>query len=184
MVSNLSLQFYEDYNCNTLTIIDRSIYNSDVTVGCERLLVTLPGFKHPITIEGITKNFNIAFNAQDFKLVNYETCNCNMMALVDGLYIVNYSICPNDQVYVEYNYLRQTNTYKKFYKKLCALQLQGCEASEKTDELIKKMQKIETYLQAAKAYVEECQAPKKGLELQNYANSLLDKIDINCDSCN
>ena len=102
------------------------------------------------------------------------------MALVDGLYIINYSICPNDLLYVEYNYLRQTVTYKKLFKKMCALQLMGCEANNKTKETIKKLQLIEYYLRTAKAYVEECDSPHKGLELQNYANTLLDKINVDC----
>lgn len=183
MESKLSLQFYEDFNSGALTIIDRSLYNEDIAVSCERLLITLPGFKHPITIENVVAGFNTAFNAQDFKLVNYATCNCGMMDLVDGLYIINYSICPNDDIYVEYNYLRQTKTYKKLFKKLCSLQLLGCESGIKTNDLIKKLERIEFYLRAAKAYVEECNAPQRGLELQNYANELLDKIDTNC-NCN
>lgn len=184
MISQLNLQFYEDYNLNTLTIIDRSIYNNDVVIDCERLLITVPGFIHPITIDNISKNFNRSFNAEDFKLVNYSTCNCSWMELPDGLYIVNYSICPNDNVYVEYNYLRQTKIYKKYFKKLCALQLQGCEATNKTKELLKKLKTIESYLIAAKAYVEECNSPQRGLELNNYADSLLDKLNINCKDCN
>lgn len=184
MQSQLSLQFYEDYNPYTFTVIDRSLYNSDIVVGCERLLITLPGFSNPITIEDVSKNFNSAFNAQDFKLVNYSTCNCSWMELPDGLYIVNYSICPNDDVYVEYNILRQTKIYKKYFKKLCALQLLGCEANNKINLLLKKLQTIEGYLQAAKAYVEECNSPQRGLELQNYANNMLDKISIDCNECN
>lgn len=183
MQSQLSIQFYEDFNLNTLTLIDRSLYNADIAASCERLLITMPGFTNPITIEGIEKNFNSALSAQDFKLVNYATCNCDWMALPDGLYIVNYSICPNDEVYVEYNYLRQTATYKKYYKKLCALQLLGCETKNKTAETIKKLQTIEMYLQAAKAYVEECSAANRGLELQTYANKMLDKLNVDC-GCN
>jgi hypothetical protein len=180
MQSKLSLQFYEDYNTHSLTVIDRSIYNQDITASCERLLITLPGFTHPITIDNVDKNFNRALTAQDFKLVNYHTCNCDMMDLPDGLYIVNYSICPNDLVYVEYNYLRQTKVYKKYFSKLCSLQLLGCEGNNKTAEIIKKLKNIEMYLQAAKAYVEECGAPQRGLELQEYAIKLLDKINTDC----
>lgn len=183
MISKLSLQFYEDWNTHTLTIIDRSLYNSEITIDCQRLLITLPGFTHPITMI-VNTGFNKAFNAEDFKLVNYSTCNCDMMDLTDGLYIINYSICPNDEVYVEYNYLRQTKVYKQFFKKLCALQLSTCEESKKIADLLKKLHMIETYLQAAKAYVEECGSPDKGLELHNYAVSLLNKIDVDCSTCN
>lgn len=177
MISKLALQFYEDYNSTTLTIIDRSIYNEDITVGCERLLITLPGFVHPITVP-ISTGFNEAFTAYDLKLTNRN--NSNLMKLPDGLYIINYSICPNDEVYVEYNYLRQTETYKKYFKKLCSLQLLGCEEKKSTAEIIKKLQTIDMYLQAAKAYVEECGAPVRGLELHAYANKLLDKLNIDC----
>lgn len=179
MQSKLNIQFYEDFNSNALTMIDRSLYNVDIPVDCERLLVTLPGFTHPINVE-VTNGFNRAFNAQDFKLVNYATCNCEMMELSDGLYIINYSICPNDLLYVEYNYLRQTNTYKKWNKKMCSLQLLGCESSAEVNKIIKKLQLIDFYLRAAKAYVEECDSPQRGMELQNYAASLLDKINTDC----
>lgn len=180
MISKLSLQFYEDYNSTTLTIIDRSLYNTDITVDCQRLLITLPGFIHPINVP-VEINFNRAFTAYDLKLCSRN--NNSLMTLPDGLYIVNYSICPTNEVNVEYNILRQTETYKKYFKKLCALQLVGCSEKKQTSEIIKKLQTIEMFLIAAKCYVEECNSPTRGLELQTYANKQLDALDIDC-NCN
>ena len=61
---------------------------------------------------------------------------------------------------------------------LACARIAGIMAAKKTAELIKKLNDIDFYLRAAKAYVEECGAPRKGLELQDYAKQLLDKLNI------
>lgn len=163
--------------------MDISIYNRDTSlITCPRLLITLPGFGYPIMYE-MTPGFNRAFNAIDLTIQsNYN--HADTVNLPDGIYILNYSIAPNEDVFVEYNHLRQVEAYCMYYAKVCALDLNPCNICGNRKDKIKKLQDIKFLLEAAKAYVEECGAPKKGLELHNYAVSLLQNLEVGCDSCN
>ena len=98
------------------------------------------------------------------------------MKLPDGVYIVRYSVSPNDKVYVEYNHLRVTNLLTSYYQKLCDLDLKACEPSSEREDLLRQMNYIKTLIDAAVAEVEYCSNPNKGMELYNYAEKLLNKI--------
>lgn len=182
VTSKLGLQVYDDSNCKILRVIDVSLYNQTITgITCPRLLITVPGFGYPILYD-VTPNFNRAFNSIDLTLQSGSNY-ADTTDLPDGVYILNYSIAPNEEVYVEYNYLRQCQAYCMYYAKVCGLDLNPCNICGERKEKIKKLQEIKFLLEAAKAYVEECGAPKKGLELHNYAVSLLQSLDIGCSSC-
>jgi hypothetical protein len=183
MKSRLSLEINPTANCSKLRIQDTSYYNPDIVVSCEQLFVTPPGFNNPTSIEPVTKEFNKAFTAID---LNMQVEGTEPTELPDGLYYIKYSINPNEKVFVEYNYLRDCKVRKKYYEKLCALELIGCDTElEKKDKqgYVKKLQEIDFYLTAAKAYVEECNVPKRGMDLFKYGSSLLDKIDLKCNYC-
>lgn len=182
LTSKLGLQVYEDSNCRVLRIIDISLYNQPVKkIVCPRLLITVPGFGYPI-LYNVTPNFNRSFNAIDLTLQN--TFNyADTAVLPDGIYILNYSISPNEDVFVEYNHLRQCQAYCMYFDKVCALDLTPCNVCGKRKDKIRKLQEIKFLLEAAKAYVEEANAPEKGMELHNYALDLLKALDIGCDSC-
>lgn len=187
IISKLGLQVYDDFNCRMLRVIDISRYNQDVAnIECARLLITVPGFAYPILYE-VTPNFNRGFNAIDLTLQsNYN--HADTADLPDGIYTLNYSISPNEEVYVEYNYLRQCQAYCMYYGKVCALDLNSCNVCGDRKEKIKKLQEIKFMLEAAKAYVEECGAPSKGMDLHNYALDLLRDLDVgdcgDCTNCN
>jgi len=182
VLSKLGLQVYDDFNCKVMRVMDISTYNQSLDkVECGRLLITVPGFGYPI-LHDVEPGFNRSFNAIDLTLqggFNYA----DTADLPDGIYTLNYSIAPNDQVYVEYNYLRQCQAYCLYYGRVCALDLNPCNMCGDRKEKIDKLQEIKFILEAAKAYAEECNAPIKGLELQNYAVSLLKDMDIGCSSC-
>jgi hypothetical protein len=180
MRSQLQLEVYESGNVNTLTIIDRSIYNSDIEVSCEQLVITSPGFGDSVIVD-VTNGFNTGFTSHD---LGYTKKNCDkMIGLQDGIYTLTYQICPIDVLNVTYNHLRQTQALKKYYEALCSLELSDCSPTTEQKNKLNKLKEIKQYLDAAKSYVEYCNNPIKGLELHNYAIDKLNALDTLCKTC-
>lgn len=184
MKSQLSLEVNPTADCTKIRVQDTSVYNPLITVSCPQLIITVPGFFDPVHIETvIAPNFNIALTAFNLKL---QANQSNLGELPDGVYNIHYSINPNEKIFVIYNHLRDCKTRAKYYDKLCALDLEGCvnelEEQEKKKNY-EKLKEIDFYLTAAKAYVEECEAVERGMELFKYANKLLAKLNLKCKHC-
>ncbi len=178
----LSLEVPTTMNKSILRIMDTSIYSENSEVVCPLLQVTLPGF-------AITKNFEYPQIEPGFSLnltacdlgVQFDNCGTEYADLLDGIYIIRYSVSPNDQVYVEYNHLRITCALTKYYELLCEMDFPTCEPSQKQKEKLNTLRMIKTYLDAAKAKVEYCHEPDRGMMLYNYAMKLIEKL--NCKNC-
>ena len=112
-------------NCEILPIIDTSQYNSNLGVSCPELSITAPGFTSPKIIE-TTVIKNDAGNWEGFGRLNLNacalglqttSCSSSRSSINDGIYIIKYSVSPNDKAYVEYNHLRTTEILSTYYKK-------------------------------------------------------------------
>lgn len=178
----LSLEVPDTLNACVLPIMDTSTYSASNTIDCPLLEITPPGFTTPtqITTPNINAGFYQAFNAC---ALGIQTVNCGSknMALPDGIYIIKYSVSPNDLVYVEYNHLRITCALNKVQAVYCSLDLGTCDPPDKIKSILEQVRLIQSYLKAAKSYVELCHHPSKGIELYRYAVKLLDKLD--CSAC-
>ena len=175
----LSLEVPTVMNACILSIVDTSIYSDIVPITCETLNVTVPGFAYSNQFD-VTPGFNQILTACDLQL---QTVNCGetYVNLPDGIYIIKYSVSPNELVYVEYNHLRITQALVRWNKAMCNLDLAACEPTAKVQERLERLRIIRMYLDAAKAKVEFCQEPQKGMTLYNYAIKLLNKFD--CKTC-
>lgn len=153
-----------------------------MTITCPLLQITLPGFQEPVNFTNpeIAPGFGLNLTACDF---GTQTSNCgtSYAALSDGIYIIRYSVAPNDIVYVEYNHLRITCALNRVRAIYCDLDLGTCDPPSTIKDKLEKLRLIESYLKAAKAHVEFCHQPAKGMELFTYAVKLLDKFT--CTSC-
>lgn len=178
----LSLEAPDTLNGCILRIQDTSVYNSQISAICPLLQVTLPGFNIPVrfTDELITIGFSLNLTACDLKL---QTVNCGTKYndLPDGIYILRYSVSPNDIVYVEYNHLRITCALNRIEDIYCSLDLAACDPPEKVKNKLQQVRLIQQYLKAAKSEVETCHHPSRGMELYRYAMKLIDKM--NCKPC-
>ncbi len=103
----LSLEVPTVMNTCILKIMDTSVYSDLLPVTCPTLNVTVPGFNYSNQLEGaqmveFVASGNITLTACDLQL---QTTNCGTQYanLPDGIYIIKYSVSPNDQVFVEYN---------------------------------------------------------------------------------
>ena len=178
----LSLEAPDTLNKCILRVVDTSLYNSMTPVSCPNLQITLPGFIQPavFTEPTVDPGFILNLTACD---LGVQTVNCGTVYndLPDGIYIIRYSISPNDIVYVEYNHLRITKALWKYNNILCDLDIAACDPPEAVKQKLNTLRLIKMYLDAAKAQVEICHHPDKGMQLYNYAVKLLDKMT--CTTC-
>lgn len=169
-----------------LRVVDTSVYNPLNPPVCPRLLITLPGFNVPVSFDDtqIQPGFSLNLTACDLELQK-TNCGTSYDDLPDGIYIIKYSVSPNDLVFVEYNHLRITKALYMIQCILCFLDLGTCDPPEQIKAKLEQLRLVRTYLDAAKANVEFCHHPKKGMELYRYAIKLLNKLacNTNCGTC-
>ena len=178
----LSLEAPDTLNKCILRVVDTSVYNPLTPPSCILLQITLPGFNVPVqfTDTEITPGFNLNLTACDLDL-QVNNCGTTYQNLPDGIYIIKYSVSPNDLVYVEYNHLRITCALNKIQAIYCNLDLAACDPPAAVKEKLNQVRLIQQYLSAAKAQVEYCHQPAKGMDLYRYALTLISKLD--CTSC-
>lgn len=178
----LSLEVPDTMNKCILRIMDTSIYNLMTPISCLLLQITLPGWNTPVQYEDgqISTGYSLNLTACDLGL---QTVNCgsSYADLPDGIYIIKHSVAPNDIVFVEYNHLRITAALTKIQAIYCSLDLSACDPSIKKKEKLHQVQFIQQLLHAAKAEVEYCHHPQKGMDLYRYALKLIAAMD--CSSC-
>lgn len=175
----LSLEVPTVMNPCILTVMDTSVYTDLIPVVCETLNVTVPGFQYSVQMD-VSAGFIMNITACDLNLQT-ENCGTEYVDIPDGIYIIKYSVSPNDVVYVEYNHMRITKALNRYYNILCRLDVADCDPPFKIKQKLEQLNLIKMYLEAAKSKVEFCHEPQKGMTLYNYALKLLNKMDcINC----
>ena len=175
----LSLEVPTVMNSCILKIFDTSVYTNLLPVTCPTLNITVPGFGYSVQLN-TTQDFVDTITACDLQL---QTTDCGTVYsdLPDGIYIIKYSVSPNEIVYVEYNHLRITQALNKYYNVLCDVDANACDPPFKIKQRLEELRLIYMYLQAAKGKVEFCHEPQKGMSLYNYAMKLLNKMT--CTNC-
>jgi hypothetical protein len=181
----LSLEVPTVMNNCILSINDTSVYATLVPVACATLNITVPGFGYSNEITGASMtafvaDSHITLTACDLQLQT-SLCGTQFNNLPDGIYIIKYSVSPNETVYVEYNHMRVTYALNKYYKILCDIDVAACDPPYKVQQRLEELRLIFMYLQAAKSKVEFCHEPQKGMSLYNYALKLLNKME--CSNC-
>ena len=175
----LSLEVPTVMNPCILKIFDTSVYTTLLPVTCPTLNITVPGFGYSVQLD-TTQDFVETITACDLQL---QTTDCGTVTvdIPDGIYIIKYSVSPNETVYVEYNHMRITQALNKYYNVLCDVDAAACDPPFKIKQKLEELRLIFMYLQAAKGKVEFCHEPQKGMSLYNYALKLLNKM--NCTNC-
>lgn len=172
----LSLDIQETLNDCVICVSDTSIYSEGcLQVECPYLDILVPGFSCAVRLD-VTPGFcGLCLTACDLEI---QTANCGVTfdTLPDGVYVIKYSIAPNEYVYVEYNHLRTTNIMTTYNKVLCGLDLAACDPLPQIKEKLKELRLIEMLIKAAKAKVEYCHTPSIGMDLYEYAKKRLDKL--------
>lgn len=182
----LSVEVIDTLNKCIFRVQDTSVYNLQRPVICPLLQITLPGFTVPVqfTDTDIQLGFSLNLTACDLDLQT-QGCGTKYDDLPDGIYIIKYSVSPNDITYVEYNHLRITCALNKVQAVYCDLDLSTCDPPASVKAKLNQIRLIQQYLNAAKAQVEFCHQPSKGMELYRYALKLLSKLtcSTSCSTC-
>jgi hypothetical protein len=175
----LSLEVPTVMNSCILKIFDTSVYSDLLPVTCPTLNITVPGFGYSVQLD-TTQDFVETITACDLGLQTTD-CGTVNVDIPDGVYIIKYSVSPNDTVFVEYNHMRITQALNKYYNVLCDVDANACDPPFKIKQRLEELRLIFMYLQAAKGKVEFCHEPQKGMSLYNYAMKLLNKMT--CTNC-
>jgi hypothetical protein len=175
----LSLEVPTVMNPCILKIFDTSVYTTLLPVSCPTLNITVPGFGYSVQLD-TTQDFVETITACDLQLQT-TSCGTVNVDIPDGIYIIKYSVSPNETVYVEYNHMRITQALNKYYNILCDVDAAACDPPFKIKQRLEELRLIFMYLQASKGKVEFCHEPQKGMSLYNYALKLLNKM--NCTNC-
>lgn len=178
----LQLEAPDTMNDCIFRVVDTSVYNPDSEVICPRLYVTLPGFttSTEFTEADFTPGFSLNLTACNLE-VQTEQCGTVFNGLPDGIWILKYSVSPNEYVYAEYNHLRITKALIKYQDVMCELDIAACEPTKEVQAQLDLAFQAKKYLDMAKAKVEYCHEPAKGMELYKYAVRILNGFD--CKSC-
>jgi len=176
----LSLDIPDTLNLNVLRVVDTSVYSTELAVACPTLQILVPGFTEPVTVTmvqgGETLLTACSLNIQ------LTDCTTQQSSLPDGIYVIRYSVAPNDKVFVEYNYLRITSAMNKYYKIFCDVNLSGCEPLQPERDKLNRLRLLRSMLDGAKAKIEFCHNADQGMAIYNYALAQLDKLS--CTYCN
>jgi hypothetical protein len=161
-----------------LRIEDTSVYEPLLPYICPTVQVLVPGYRDCVTFNDTTvptvdKGFIFNLTACDLK-VQSAHCGTEFDALPDGIYVIKYSMSPNDRMYVEYNHLRVTALRAKLKEQWCNLKLSACEPIPETKEKFLSLMEITGYIDAAQAKAEYCLDHEQAMVLYNYAKKLLD----------
>ena len=175
----LSLEFPDTLNNCLLRIVDMSTYNQNVPVECPKLQITAPGFTTAAEITDMGTEFAVNLTACDLDL-QLTNCESYRNDLPDGVYVIRYSVAPNDVVYVEYNHLRISQALNKINNLLCCLDVPNCEPVGPMKEKLREINLLSTMLKAAKAKVEYCHNPEEGMAIYTYVLAKLDKLSCGC----
>lgn len=171
----LSLEILDTLNECIMPIMDTSLYADGVPIDCPYLDVLAPGFSCAVRLDTEPRFCLMNLTACDLGI---QTTNCGSVfySLPDGIYVIKYSVAPNEYVFVEYNHLRITTFMKKFNEVLCSIDLAACDPLPEVKEKLKELRLIEMLIKAAKAKVEICHKPSQGMDLYEYAKKRLDKL--------
>lgn len=182
MVSQLLLDVLDTKSLKTFRVADASWYNSKIKVEDAKLSITPPGVTDAVVFN-VKKNFSTVFNSSNLKLKRAKVYS-DLQALPDGIYTIKYSIRPNNDAWVEYDYMRIDSLMHCYFEEMCKLKLQACTPTKEQNVKLKDLSEIRLYIENSKIEVEYCGNRKRGIELYNYAKKLIDKFKTgSCLNC-
>lgn len=176
----LSLIFPDTTTCNNLIIQDGSSYNLEFPITNTILEVKLPE-----SCCFISLTLDAGWCATVLDCVDLNTCadKYNCIGLPDGNYEIRFSVDPNLNSMVEYNYFRICQLWNIYIKKVCQLRVTKCDFTIKEyKKHLDKLYYIRSMILDSKILAEECLDVDAAYELYNEAKTLLNESK-GCPSC-
>jgi hypothetical protein len=178
----LSLHVPTIYNPGILVVEDISVYDSILPVSCETLQIVYPGGSRAVQIS-VNQGFRSILNACTLGYTISTACTTSCPEIPDGIYNIQYSVSPNDKVFVEYNHLRTTSALNRWNNMLCRLDMKACLPGKEEEYQLQQLYMIKGFIDSAKAAVEVCHRNENGINLLRYAEHLMDKMSFKNPLC-
>jgi len=153
----------------SIVTVDASIYNPDVPITQPTIDITPPNFSCGSPFNYIP---NGTFNTNSY-ILGWSQQNCPT-ELTDGLWVFKISICPNDQLVKEKNYLRIYSTKNSILSRIVSLK-ENHDEKEAT-KLLYVLQDLEV----SKYMVEHLCEVEKGIIL---FNAICEQVKRGCTYC-
>lgn len=179
MVSRLNFSIQDTHDFKTLGILDTSWYNPNIKVETPTIEILPPGYKVAVSPFFMPGALNV-YNSNGVGITK-ASCEEELIDLPDGIWKVKYSICPNDQLFVERFFLKTDQIQCRYEKAFLSLDLKLPSDSDEEKRKRKDLAEIEFYIQGAIAAANDKNAVL-AIELYNKADKLLDKWG-KCGSC-
>jgi hypothetical protein len=181
VISKLQVDYQDSNNPKTFRLVDDSEYNPKIEVCNTFLEVTPPGFNYPTTFK-VKPYFNMVLNASILNILKVKSVKL-LADLPDGTYHIKYSISPNDELFVEYDYFRTVKLMYKYSRIVCGLLDKKRDYTVREfDDIKQEILWIRQLIESAKDKVEVCSQEEKGIDLYNEASHLLNKY-VSCLIC-
>lgn len=181
----LSLRIPDVANEGVFVIEDTSIYDSILPISCMDLQIIPPGYVSPTILTLTIQGWRLVLNACTLGIALSGGCSDGCPNISDGIYNINYSVSPNDKVYVQYNYLRTTTAFIRLNYMRCQLNLQCCPPDKESIYILDQFNLIESFLKSAKANVENSSygSIEDGLNQYHYGIQLMNKLSTRKPLC-
>lgn len=164
-------------NQGVFLIDDISIYDTLIPVSCPNIQILPPGFAVPTSISSMTPGFRLILNACTIGILPAAGCSSSCPNLPDGVYHIRYSVAPNDAVYVEYDVLRTTMAINRLNTVLSNANIKCCIPDQEAQYIITQCDLIRNFLLTAKLLVENKHQVADGINMYNFAVSLIVKME-------
>ena len=176
MVSRLNFDIVDTHNFKTLGIVDTSWYNPDITVETPTIEIQVPGYTYTASPYFMIQALNV-YNSNGLGITK-ASCEEELVDLPDGLWRIRYSICPNNELYIERFFLKVDKIQCRYTQAFLSLDL-DCTSEDKVKR--DQLDDVEFYITGAIAAANN-QNAKLASDLYKKASILLDKFG-KCGSC-
>jgi len=177
MISQLDIYIEKILNTKILVVKDCSFYNPEIVVTKAKLDLQYPNSSNYVNIP-VGKNFSYIINSNTIGLTNVTNSDA-LSDLPDGIWTIKYSICPNDELYVEYTFLRNIKQLIKYHNLFCQIEIDKCNKKQYLEDL-KKIREIKDLIDAAQYLADDCGKYEKSIELYNEAEEMLNEFTNDC----
>lgn len=176
---NLLLTISDTLSDCKFIIKDISDYPTGYILQCQRVYITPPGFSNPV-VKDVTSGFELVVDNCLLQLQS-EGCDSECLSLADGIYIIRYEV--NDNLYVEYNYMRINQLLNRYKDLLCCADIRSDDQKLVKQEMIDNLKDIRLYLDAMKVSVEYCHKPNQGMALYTLVCEKMDAFKCKYCGC-
>lgn len=177
MISQLDIYIEKILNPKLLIVKDASWYNPDVAVTNAKLDLQYPNSTSYVNIP-VGKNFTYMINSNTIGLTNVSRSDA-LAELPDGIWTIKYSICPNEELFVEYTFLRNVKQLIRYHNLFCQIEIERCNRKQYSEDL-ETIRGIKDIIDAAEYLANDCGKYEKAIELYDYADGLLNEFTKDC----